>query len=308
MSMGNALEKINNIGGAIPGASAKLNLPKDPYVSLDTNWYQSKPYGFAFYSIGSDGKTATSTMYLPIAPSNLTITTSYATNVITTLYGIIEEHSEIRYYDISIDGTTGIAPRYINETGNTPSYTSSGRLQFDPGKISLHGFLPEVTNTIKQIANTVGSITNTITGAGGNPTGVTPTQSGYAAFHNLYRFLHKYKQDAAGLTTAPAGRGGAAASGPTRRTHPLRFLNYKDGNQYDVVPISFTMKRSADNPMLYNYSIKLKAFNLRTVNDNGFLEGDQRANLGLESIEGSSLFSNLTSVAGNAATLISGLL
>lgn len=327
MPMGFDIPKVNIPGGSTFGLGGSKG-PTEPYATNASNWFKSKPYGFAFYDVNANGEVATSTIYLPISPSNLTITTSFATNVVTTLYGIVEEHSEIRYYDISIDGTTGIAPRYVGEKlpDSESEYISSGRSQFDPSGISLGGFLPEVTNTINQIANTVTSVTNTLTGASGNATGVAPHQSGYAAFHALYKFLHKYKQDAAGLTTAPAGGdlksqaigalkslagvggGGAAASGPTRKTHPLRFLNYKDGNQYDVVPISFTMKRSADNPMMYNYSIKLRAFNLRGVDDSSFPEGDQLAKLGLGSLEGSSLFGNLTSVAGNAATLISGLL
>jgi len=322
------IPKVNSFGGSTFGLGEGKGAAAEPYATNDSNWFKSKPYGFAFYDVNADGEVATSTIYLPIAPSNLTITTSFATNIITTLYGIVEEHSEIRYYDISIDGTTGIAPRYVGEKlpKGKSEYVSSGRSQFDPGGISLGGFLPEVTNTINQIANTVGNIANTISGGNGNPTGVAPHQSGYAAFHKLYKFLHKYKQDAAGLTTAPGGGdfksqavsalksfaglggdSGGGSSGPARKVHPLRFLNYKDGNQYDVVPISFTMKRSADNPMLYNYSIKLRAFNLRSVDDKGVPVEDQLAKLGLGSLEGSSLFGNLTSVAGNAATLISGL-
>lgn len=323
MPMGFELPKINGDSGFTTGGGSSLT---DPYLTTDTNWFKSKPYGFAFYSTDSSGEVATSTMYLPISPNNLTISTHYATNVITTLYGIVEEHSEIRYYDISIDGTTGIAPRYVREkSSDNAEYRSSGRSQFDPG-ISLGGFLPEVTNTINQIANTVGSITNTLTGSGGNATGVAPHQSGYAAFHSLYKFLHKYKQDTSGqsspassggdiksqalgaLKSFGGGGGSSAASGPTRQVHPLRFLNYKDGNQYDVVPISFVMKRSVDNPMLYNYSIKLRAFNLRDVNETDFPEEDQLAKLGLGSLEGSPLFYNITSIAGSAATLISGLL
>ena len=46
--------------------------------------------------------------------SNLNITTHWATNVISTMYGTVEEHSEQRYYDIQISGTTGMAPRYYD--------------------------------------------------------------------------------------------------------------------------------------------------------------------------------------------------
>ena len=60
------------------------------------NWYQALPYGVRYRD--KDGKTAD--FYLPLAPSNIQITTHFATNVIPTMYGTVEEHSEQRYFDI----------------------------------------------------------------------------------------------------------------------------------------------------------------------------------------------------------------
>ena len=134
----------------------------------------------------------------------------------------------------------------------------------------------EVTNTISQVANIASSIADTINGIK-NETGVYPTNSGYLAFHNFYKFLLRYKQDAARVSAQPQGLLAsvpkatdvlnfvAGSNGKTRKSHPLQFLNYKDGVKYDVVPISFQMVRNAENPMLYNYSIRLRGFNLRNV-------------------------------------------
>src|SRR5665213_1438313 len=77
----------------------------EPYEVTSTNWYKSLPYGFAFFDIGSKASdNAKSTIWLPISPNNITTTTNFATNVITTLYGVVEEHSEVRFYDITISG------------------------------------------------------------------------------------------------------------------------------------------------------------------------------------------------------------
>lgn len=328
---------INNLGGSTFGVGGSPIA--EPYKTDNTNWFKSKPYGFAFFDVNSKpGKPAKSTIYLPISPSNLTITTNYATNIVTTLYGIVEEHSEIRYFDIVIQGTTGIAPRYINERPTQDvdlgppapigtSTQSTGRSAFESNAIlgSLGGFLPEVTNTINQVADIFSDISGAINGIN-NPTGLTPDQSGYAAFHNLYKFLYKYKQDAAGVNQkgssggatgaavavlsefASAGATSSSLNTKKREVHPLQFLNYKDGNKYDCIPMSFTMTRSADNPMMYYYNIRLRGFNLRSVDIKDQPGEDQLAKLGFGPLEGQSLFSSMTSIAGNAATLVSGIL
>jgi hypothetical protein len=65
------------------------------------------------------------------------------------------------------------------------------------------------------------------------------------------------------------------------------------------------MTRSADNPMLYNYTIQLRGFNLQNVNDKSVKEADRAAELGFGEFTGQSKFAKFTSVVGNAATLIS---
>ena len=133
-----------------------------------------------------------------------------------------------------------------------------------------------------------------------NDTGVSPFRSGYIAFHNFYRFLLKYKLDTAGHGT----------NGNLKRkasTHALQFLNYKDGVKYDCVPTDFTLTRSAESPMLYNYTIKMRCYNMRNVNAKP-QEQDQLAKLGLGEIKSQSVFSSLAGAAQSASTLVSGFL
>jgi hypothetical protein len=316
----------------------------EPYKIQAERWYQSYPYGFAFFSVlAKPGDPATETFWLPIAPNNISISTHYATNIITTLYGVIEEHSEVRYYDITIQGNTGIAPKYtvpfykgpadggpgaagkVPGAGlpdpSNPGSPSTGRSSFPPaGGLNLGGFLPEVTNTISAAANLVKSMTG---GSINNPTGIRPEQSGYYAFHNFYKFLLRYKSDTAPVITngnpgqsaatanqvatvlQAASKGFNASVSLKRAVHPLQFLNYKDNIKYNVIPIGFTLTRTAENPMLYNYQIRMRAFNLQNVNANPAAE-DLLTQLGLGNLSGS-LFSSMTSVVGNASTLVSGI-
>jgi hypothetical protein len=317
------------------GSSSNSGLENDIYNVEPNRWYKAYPYGFAFSGAKTkQGDAVEEIFLLPIAPNNINTTTHFATNIVTTLYGIIEEHSEVRYYDITISGNTGIAPKNVLPTTSTLSVKkdpfnqpppnevdktkpSVGRISFKPqsGLVgSLGGFLPEVTNTINAAANLVKSVTTNADSI--NETGITPTQSGYYAFHNFYKFLLRYKQDVSGTNSnsgssgfsieLPKIGGGSNGKGSKiREVHPLQFLNYKDNIKYDVVPIAFTLTRSADNPLLYVYNIKLRAFNLRNatskVDSNNLL-----ADLGLGDIKGS-LFSKMTGVVGKASTLISGL-
>jgi hypothetical protein len=276
----------------VPGSS---NTP-EAYKSIPSNWYSAKPYGFKFQPKGN-GKPVI--FFLPISPSNLTITTSFATNVIPTLYGTVEEHSDIRYYDIRIQGTTGIAPKYTKEysggqaTAAAKETSSPGRASFPIASgVAAGGFFSKTLGLLNQIKS---KATDLIDGAPKPETGVFTQQSGYVAFHNLYKFLHKYKKDASG------------ADGKTgkRSKHPLTFFNYKDNNQYDVAVRSFTLVRSAENPMLYNYVIELRGYNLHTVGDAVSEDITERLkDLGLDGIDSSSLLGDIKGVANNAKAVI----
>jgi hypothetical protein len=276
----------------------------ETYKVLISNWYKAQPYGFKLNM--RDNKNAV--MFLPINPNNLHISTNFATNIISTLYGVVEEHSDVRYYDISIRGTTGIAPRHvepkIDEKLSPANYykTSrrSGRSSFSvaqsaKGSIAASGFF---SKTLGAINNTLDKASDLFEGRNKPQSALIDKNSGYVAFHNLYRVLLQYKKDAAGIS-----------SNSERKEHPLTFFNYKDNNQYDVVVQNFTMERSADNPMLYNYSIQLRGYNLKTVGDLGVDESlaQRQADLGIDGVSSSSLLSDMKKLSNGAKSIVGSL-
>lgn len=281
--------------GDLPDASGIMKAMDGFYTVENQNWYSAKPYGFK--AINRDGSIFT--MFLPINPSNLTITTNFATNIIPTLYGTVEEHSDVRYFDIVIEGTTGIAPKFVEPgAGNDTAVLYSklrkeGRKSFPiADTISAGGFFPKTLGIINQIR---GKATDLIYGAPKAKTGINPENSGYVAFHNLYRFLLQYKREAAGVDgdTTP------------RALHPLTFFNYKDNNQYDVVVRSFNLRRSASDPMLYNYSIVLRGYNLSPIisplNEN---LAQRLKDLGINGIDSSSILGDIKSISNQAKAVI----
>ena len=302
-----------------------------PYQIDPSLWYKALPYRF-FLNTNSGPKYSVN---LPIAPSNLQINTRMATTVVPTLYGIIEDHSSVRFYDIVIQGTTGIAPQYtaMTQDGGLP-IPSTGRDSFSASGISLGGFLPEVTNMVKQakkIYEEVSSDGNNVE----NKSGIGVYSTGYYAFHQLYQFFLKYKKECVnGLTDNASKSAGlqdkakaelgnliskasntktsaqaSPQSTPERLSHPLQFINYKDNQMYDVVPVGFTLVRSAENPMLYTYSIKLIAFNLRSatgdlkIDDAAFNEAF-KSQMGLGSLDGST-FTKFANKARAISTVLS---
>lgn len=280
--------------GATGDVSDLVNKMDSLYTVEKQNWYTAKPYGFK--TITRDGNVFT--MFLPINPSNLTISTNFATNVIPTLYGTVEEHSDVRYFDISIEGTTGFSPKFVEPGEGTDSSTlyrelyNSGRSTMAVAQtISAGGFFAKTLGALNQLKNKAADI---LDGGQKAQTGVSVDKSGYAAFHNLYRFLLQYKKDAAGVS-----------SQTDRTEHPLTFFNYKDNNEYDVVVRGFTLRRDANNPMLYNYSIQLRAYNLRSIKSQIKEDLKQRyADLGINGVDGSSVLGDIKSLSGQAKSII----
>jgi len=289
------------------------------YEVIKSNWYKALPYGFRFVSRSGESKY----IFLPISPQNLSIVTHMATNVHTTLYATVEEHSEQRYFDIVIEGTTGIAPEYpaykskltgspnnpiatpLND-GNQSSpeailpvssrYAYPDKTFIDAGL--LGGFGGKTIGVINSIEKNVNQLLN---GGKNEQIGVADHVSGYLAFHTLYQFLLKYKQDTAS--------GGAY----TKNLHPLYFLNYKDNNEYKCAVQRFVLKRDISNPMLYKYQIVMRAYDLRTIGQDDKINSDRilgirRELLGLNGVKSASLMADIKSKAQNVKNVIGGVL
>jgi hypothetical protein len=248
------------------------------------NWYKQKPYGFRFRGL---------TFYLPISPSNLNITTHFGTNVISTMYGTIEEHSEQRYYDIQISGTTGMSPRYYknveDQVNDSISTKAIGRASTPiKNRVSgpLGGFFKRTQSLIENTLNQASDLLGDDNGS----TGIDLQRTGYAAFHNFYKFLLLHKRVATGKSNIGSG------------SKNLVFINYKDNNQYNVAIQSFQLVRDAANPMLYNYNITMRAYNLTTA-DSKDIELDvsnRLAELGLDGLETTSIAAKLANKARQA--------
>lgn len=291
----NTLDNTLNLIKKAEKGKVDNGMPSPLYTIRSTNWYHALPYGFRRYT----KDLTVYSIYLPISPENITITTHYATNVITTLYGTVEQHSEQRYFDIIISGTTGMAPLYNGEEifGDVTRHSRASFHATDAnwGNRSAGGFFANTLGRYNAIANRAQDLISPVP----NETGIRPENSGYMAFHRLYRFFQEYKNDAAGVDSPKKREKGA---------YPLMFLNYKDNNEYQCSIQRFVLKRSANEPMLYRYEILLRAYNIRTLE----LEDvrpwktvkQRMAELGLNGISGTSLLGDIKKTVGGAKDIL----
>lgn len=262
----NSVKKAVGVTGALSSSNS--------YEPIVENWYKSLPYAF----VATDSTGTKKTFNLPLSPSNISITTHFATNVIATIGGTVEEHAPQRYFDISISGTTGISPQYSSEFSALSSLNTEigGRTAYTP-EFSLGaqtgGFFAKTTG---QLDNALNRARDILGGSKKHESGVAAASSGYAAFHNFYKFLLKGKSQ---LSSGGSSIAGFSIPG-TSKAEPLRFLSYKDNQEYKCAIMRFELVRSADNPMLYNYSIQLRAYGLSSIgSENTQSLGDTRLQL-----------------------------
>ena len=272
----------------------------------ESNWYKALPYCFKVTT--KDGESFS--FYLPINPMNIVITTHFATNIIATAYGTVEEHSEQRYFDIIISGTTGLAPKNIGIIHDTNSLFLSSLLKVattsvpflkmsnipdgQPGRLSETLFQVNTGgffNRTKQLALNAAKKAMSVLPFGSSEydSGVLDKHSGYVAFHNFYRFLVAYKKEI-------LNSDGKYKIGE----HPIQFINYKDNNQYNVAINNFQLNRSADDPMLYKYTIAMRGYDLRTIGIEKKFEIDRQKELGLDGVDSQSMKAKLSNGVRNA--------
>jgi hypothetical protein len=264
------------------------------YEPISKNWYKQLPYTFAF----TNKNNQTTWFNLPISPSNINITTHFATNVIATMYGTVEEHSEQRYFDITISGTTGMGPKYYREKsdplGESDKLADSDkkgakRLGFEPqSKLfgNLGGFARRSRDLLNKTLESASGVAGILKPDDAVISGIADDANGYVAFHNFYLFLLKYKKD-------------VASPNISRQGHPLQFINYKDNNQYDVSITNFQLTRDQRSPMLYNYNITMRAYNLRNADRVLKAAGLSLSDVGLGGVE-TSAFAKLSNGARKA--------
>lgn len=296
---------FDNIFKKLP-SDVQSNNPRvsTPYQIVYQNWYKSIPYALRIEPAAPpppgnainlktfkvDVKALTSKLesavqipyFFPVNPESLSISTPYAVNITPTLGGVVEEHSGAVFYNITISGTTGVLPELDFSTGVPRNPEKDLRPTSAKDGFSLGGFAAGAIAAVNNIVSTIVGTSSKMVD------GTRNVKSGYTAYHVLYKYIWLYH-----FTKANGA------------THNLKFVNFKDNNQYNVAVQNFQLNRDKSRPHLYQYTITMKAWNLKTLNGTASFgsPADRVANLGLET--GPSLKAKMFRVINQTKSVLS---
>lgn len=250
-----------------------------PWSYVGQDWYKVFPYSFVV-----EGPQKSRFIYtFPIPPQMMVTNMIPASKATATFGGVVEETSDNVFWQIQIQGTTGVA---ISRDGlaNTQASRKDMANKFRK-KLETTGLLSGVASQLNALVGKVGGTADAVlnatsafkngdfsagaagvTGAINNAilpqqmysgSGVDDTTNGYTEMQELHRFLFTYSH--------------LKAARPKDFT--LKFQNHKTGQEWRVIlsaPLSIS--QSANQPMSYRYSIQLQAWDVQPIN------GSNRAN------------------------------
>jgi len=180
---------------------------------------------------------------LAIPPQSLNINVQFASSVQATNRGIVEENNGVVFRTITISGTTGLwKARHGERDLKTPA----------SGKFNLASIFPNAAQAITDLKTAakrvIGSDGQSAKSA--NLPEEDLRQTGYYQFWSLHNFFLEY-----------------AHNKKQRGANKLRlmFASPKDNITYIVTPVSFDLRRDSANPLLYRYSIQLRAWDVTSA-------------------------------------------
>lgn len=271
--LGNVASTFGFNGGSLESqqtqlTSARLSVPRKTHSlsSAENNWNKAFPYLFflaeedrkfpgTYKRIGTDRLNglgiATPTFRLEIPPQSLSLNPVFANSVTATNNGVLEENSGVLFRQIAIAGTTGLLPNRVIE-----GFKSSNSVFKGAFKNIVTNFFPGVNDAInnfqRSIERTVGSVVGTNEGKFVIPEDkINLNQTGFMKFWEFNNFLIAY----------------AEAKAKTENNDlRLVFYSVKDDVGFVFTTQGMTMTRDAGNPLLYNYSMNMRAWDLFTEN------------------------------------------
>jgi hypothetical protein len=237
------------------------------------DWYKIFAYQFKVVRPGGTPYYYT----LPIPPQAYECKPIIPSKVTPTIGGVTEENSAVTFWLINMSGTTGISASRAEGDEKTRKQVA-GKFR---ETISTTGLLSGTFANIDRIINkavgvldTAGNIIqafddknptpglNTISGATGEVVGavnnallpplpysasaVNGVTNGFTEAEELQKFFYIYQK--------------LKSENPD--DYNLYFINYKTNQQWRVIVKSFSLQKSAQNPMLYRYGISLQGWDV----------------------------------------------
>ena len=258
-------------------------------------WHQVFPYQFIIMqnkkedSSGIKAGSAQLAIYtLPIPPQALNMRMVSASNVTPTLGGVVEETSANVFWEISLNGTTGVA---VGKAGNLAQQLAPDKKgieaswSLDYAKSLLFGDAPKVASKFREVIKTTGELSGifgALQGAAGKVLGgldqldkVTGSGAtgGVGAANGMLQqaLLPSPMFNASSVSRTKNGFGEiqqmqrfllvySRLKGAFPNEFFLKFVMHKTNQQWMCSIKDFQISQNAQNPMLYRYSIQLKCW------------------------------------------------
>ena len=204
------------------------------------------------------------TFVLPISPQDLSMSMPFATTLTPTLGGVVEQHNGAPFRDISLTGTTGV--NLVKHSAFSQSKSGIDILnELAPGTLGAG------TRVIYDVQGLIGGRTgkdiyNIDSDAQLerelSEAGVYKKSTGYYQFMALRSFMEAYAEAKKRSGTIKLSEFGFKDEQDVVDSKDLRLVLAidKENDWYLCSAVNFAVRRSANDPFLYNYSISLRSF------------------------------------------------
>ena len=237
-----------------------------------STWYQTFPYRFVIMKDenGGQGPDNFYVYSLPIPPEQLVIKPVYASDTVATMGGVIEECSEVTFWQIIMSGLMPLSVnRSIGEDDSRPDYANPAKNFRDTMNTTglLTGIASSLTGPLLSAGGTIASVT--AAGNSGDPisaleaivephlpyteSAVSEDNNGYSEIYAMQRFFQSYEHIKSRQNKSD------------NSTYTLFFENVKDNQRFRVIPKQTDFIRTSKTPYGYRYQIVLQGWKLDNV-------------------------------------------
>jgi hypothetical protein len=230
------------------------------YQNLDAdNWDKYRPFQFVLVQATENGYKAIPNwrFTLPIPPQEMTVSMPTADTVTPTLTGYTEIHGGAPFRMISLQGTMGVNP-------GRPAQNSL----FNGGGTLTRAVIAQARSVRGSALSTFADaprIKNDYDGVSGISPNTPPFQdTGFIKWHQFRQFIEGYMEIKKMVKIPSTDSAGDPIlmnlQGINPRDIRLAFCVWKDAAVYLVTLRQADLRRSASNPLEYQYSISMQAF------------------------------------------------
>lgn len=242
--------------------------PEDILWSIEgENWYKYFGYLFTIEMVNENEKM---NYMLPIPPSSYICKPIIPAQVTPSLGGIIEEVSDIKFFLISMEGTTGMAGGRSSDDKYREQLQKNFRDTITTTGL-LSGTFAQATGVLNKVAGAADRVLDTVNNfslenAAHNIKGAIndaltpPHPYGSSAIHNRHNgFTEAYTMKKFFYVYH-------ILKNYSPKNYNLYFTNIKTDQSWRIIVKDFNMQQNAQNPFLIRYSMSLQAWDVNKAN------------------------------------------